>query len=322
VAAFDRQYMLLRLDDYRASVAQSESALTKQKAQLEITRKAHQQLIDSAKADLEKARLDMKTIPVLSAIDAERSKLAFAEAQARYDQLLREVKFVRVSEEADIRNAELDLAKAKIELKRAERNAERMVVKAPITGLVVMQNTFRGSEFAPIQKGDELWPGQSFMQIVNPSSMVINATVNQSDVQLLRVGAPARVRFDAYNDLELPARVEAIGAMTASGGQRASYVREVPVRLRIEKMDARVIPDLSVSVDVMLAPPQRAAAVAPLGAIFHSDARHPFVYVRESTGWESRSVETGIKNNLVAVIKRGLSPGEMVALDPPVVQSQ
>ena len=322
VAAFDRQYMLLRLDDYRASVAQNEAALTKQKADLEITRTAHQQLIASSKADLEKARLDTKTIPVLSAIDAERSKLAFEEAQARYDQLLHEVKFVRISEDANLRNAELDLAQAKIELQRAERNTDRMVVKAPIAGLVVMQNTFRGSEFAPIQKGDEVWPGESFMQIVNPSSMVINASVNQSDVQLLKVGATARVRFDAYGDLELPARVEAIGALSSSNGQRASFVRAVPVRLRLEKMDPRVIPDLSVSVDVALASPQRAAAVAPVGAIFHDEGSRSFVYVRESTGWESRPVETGARNNLFAVVKRGLSPGEVIALDEPTQQTQ
>ncbi len=85
-----------------------------------------------------------------------------------------------------------------MELRRAEANADRMLIKAPIDGLAVMQNTRRGTEFAQIQPGDQLFPGMMFMQIVDMSSMVINASVNQVDVDSLRLGQKAKVRFDAY----------------------------------------------------------------------------------------------------------------------------
>ena len=58
-------------------MVQSEASLTKRKANLEISHKAHEQLVNSAKGALEKARLDLKTIPVLSDIDAEKARLAF-----------------------------------------------------------------------------------------------------------------------------------------------------------------------------------------------------------------------------------------------------
>ena len=80
-----------------------------------------------------------------------------------------------------------------------------MLLKAPINGLAVMQTMFRGTEFAQIQPGDQLYPGMMFMQIVDPSSMIINATVNQVDVDNLRIGQKANVRFDAYPDLQVPA---------------------------------------------------------------------------------------------------------------------
>lgn len=57
--------------------------------------------IASAKADLDKALLDMKTVPVLSAMDAERRRLALEEAQARYKQILQEVKFMDVGLKAN-----------------------------------------------------------------------------------------------------------------------------------------------------------------------------------------------------------------------------
>jgi HlyD family secretion protein len=316
VAEFDRQYMLQRLEDYRSSVLQSESALKKQKAELEIVRRTHQQSIDAAQAALEKARLDLKTIPVLSAIDAERTRLALDQAEARYRQLLNEVKLVRVSQDADIRNAELDLAQSRLELKRAEANADKMIVRSPINGLTVMMSMFRGAEFAQIRQGDQLWPGMFFMQIVNSSSMVINAAINQVDVEALRIGMPAHVRFEAYPDLTVQARVESIGAITRAGNQRANWVKEVPVRLRIEQMDPRIIPDLSVSADVVIES-ERADAAVPTGAVLEDGASgKSSVMVRQALGWQRREVELGIRNHVLAAVRGGLRPGEIVALDP------
>lgn len=320
VSEFDRQYMLVRLDDYKASVIQSEAALKKQKAELDITRKAHDQLIEKAKGDLEKARLDLKTVPVLSAIDAERARLALEEAEAHYQQLLKEVKFVQISQDADIRNAELDLMQVKIELKRAQVNADKMIGKAPIDGLVVMQSTFRGAEFGQIQKGDQLWPGQFYMQIVNTSSMVVNANVNQVDVDKLRLGQKARVRFDAYPDLELPAHITTIGAMTRPGGFRANFVKEVPVRLQLDKMDPRVIPDLSVAAEVIVESEPQTATLAPAGSVFEDESGKSIAFVERPGGWERRDVRLGLRSNTYAAVREGLRPGDVVALDRPPVE--
>jgi multidrug resistance efflux pump len=316
VAEFDRQYMLQRLDDYRAAVAQSDLNLKSLKANLEVTLKAHDQTIETARAAMEKARIDLKTIPVLSQMDTEKLRLAFDAAEAKYKQLLNEVKMYETSQRADIRNAELDAEQARIELKRNEANAERMVVRAPLDGLTVMQQTFRGSDFSPIQAGDQLMPGQFFMQIVDPSSMVVNATVNQVDVERLRIGHRARVRFDAYPDLELPARIESVGGLAKAGGSRDSFMKELPIRLKIEQMDKRVIPDLSVSVDVIL--DQADGVVAPAGAIFRDATNnHPFVYVQSAEGWTRRDVTLAGASFLNVAIREGLKPGEVIALDRP-----
>lgn len=317
VAEFDRQYMLLRLDDYKASVFQGEASLKKRKADLEISHKAHEQLVNAAKGTLDKASLDLKTVPVLSDIDAAKARLAFEQGDARYKQLLKETPFVLASEQADTRIAELDLAEEQLELRRAQTNADRMIFTAPIDGLVVMQSTFRGAEFGQIQQGDQLWPGRFFMQIVDPSSMVINATLNQVDAERVRLGQKARVRFDAYADLVLPAHVESVAAMTKPGMFRAQFVKEVAVRLKIDAMDPRVIPDLSVSVEIVQDSTDAAGPMAPVGAIFRDkDSARAYVFVHSATGWQRRDVEVGMRNYLAAAVK-GVKPGEIVALDDP-----
>lgn len=323
VAEFDRQFMMLRLDDYRAAYAQMEASFRKLEAEIGVQKKIRQTEIETAKAALEKAQLDLKTLPVMGAMDSERLKIAEEEAQANYKQQLATIRFYDASYASQVKAAKLELEQAKIELQRAETNADRLLLKAPIDGLVVMQTMRRGTEFAQIQAGDQLWPGMRFMQIVDPSSMVVTAYVNQVDGENLRVGAKATVHFDAFPGLSLPASVHAIGAMTRPGMMRASFVRDIPVILKIDKMDSRVIPDLSVSVDVELEKETQAAAVTPLESVFRDQAtQQPYVFVKGRDGWERRDVQLGLINNLVAAVRSGLRPGEVVAAEYPPVSNR
>src|SRR6266850_8137267 len=175
-------------------------------------------------------------------------------------------------------------------MQKSVANAEKMILKSPMDGIVVMQTIRRGMEFGQAQKGDQISSGQMFMQIVDPASMVVNANVNQVDAELLRIGQKATVRIDAYPGMELPAHVYSIGAVPVAG-RRPNFMRQIPIRLKLDKMDARVLPDLSASADVTLDSEQQ-AALAPLASIFQDGpAAKPFVLVHSATGWQKRQVE-------------------------------
>jgi HlyD family secretion protein len=319
VAEFDRQYMLQRLEDYKATLETAKAQLTQQRENLALARHTHELNVEKAKAALDKAKLDIKTLPVMSQIDTEKLKLALEEAEAQYKQQVAEGKFIEQAEKAQLKFAELEFKTLELEYRRSEQNADRMLSKANIDGMTVMQNIFRGSEFSQIQAGDQIFPGQFFMQIVDPNSMVINATINQVDGERLRVGAKAMVSFDAYPGLQVPAHIINIAAVPRSGGFRASFVREIPVLLKIDAMDKRIIPDLSCSVDVLI-DEQKDATVAPVAGIFEDkETGKRFAYVREGLVWNRREVEVALETYLVASVK-GLQKGEVIALEtPPVV---
>lgn len=323
VAEFDRQYMLTRLDDQKASVDQSENSMKSSIANLEVTRKSYDQQILAGKNLMEKSELDMRTVPVRSAIDSERLRLALEEAKANLKQLKEAARYVDVGEKATMKVADLELAAANLELRRAQANADRMIIKAPMDGLVVVQTTYSGGEMKPIQQGDQVFPGMMFMQVVDPSSMIINASVNQVDIQNLRLGQRARVSFDAFPGLVLPAHLVTIGAITKTSGMRGSFKKEVAVRLRLDKLDPRIIPDLSVSADIVLEE-AASATVVPAEALMSDNSTagaepKPFVMVRNAAGiWERRDVQLGVVSNTHAAIRGGVKPGEIVALEPPL----
>ena len=317
VAEFDRQYMLSRLDDYRAMVLQHELNLKRLRALLDVRRKSYEQIIRSAQGRVDKTTLEVRKSPVLSANQGERLQLLNNEAKDRFAEYKSEAKFVDISEVAAMRASELDYQQAQIELRRAEMNAARMVVSAPIDGLVVMQTIRRGTDMAPIEEGDQLQPGQPYMQIVDERSLVVNASANQVDAEQLRTGMHARVRFDAYPDIELPARLTMVAAMARQGGWRASYVRHVPIRFKLDKRDPRVVPNLTANVEVVLESRPN-TSVVPLECVFRDgpDAT-PYAWVQTESGWEKRDIDLGMSSYVAAEVRSGLSGGDVVAAEPP-----
>jgi HlyD family secretion protein len=317
VAEFDPQLQLQRLDDYKDSVDQQENTVKKQLANLAATREAHDQQVRTAKANWDKALLDVKTAPIKSAIDAEKLKLAVEEADSTYKQLVYESSLVEESQRAAIRSQELDREQSRIELQRAQMNVERMTIKAPMDGIVVMQSVIRNGEFGQFREGDQVAAGQPFMSIVDPSSMVLNATVNQVDAERLRLGMKSTIRLDAYPEVELPGTLVGIGAMSKTSTFRAGYVGEIPIRIKISKTDPRLIPDLTGSAEIVLDSALN-TLLAPRSAVFQEDGA-AYVYVQDpQEGWIKRKVEVGLANFVGFAIRSGVRKGDVIALQRPM----
>jgi HlyD family secretion protein len=316
VAEFDSQFQALRRDDYNDTVVQLSAGIKKMRSDLAVAKAIHEQQVCAAKAALDKALLDAKTVEVRSAIEAESFKLAVEEAQASYAQIVAEIRLLEESQRAQIRAAEIDRDQARMELERANLNVQKMTVKAPIDGIVVLQTIFRGGDFGQVQAGDQIYSGQPFLSIVDPASMVLNGTVNQVDAEKLRLGATARVRLDAYPDIQMPGTTVSIGALARVGTFRANYVGAIPVRLKLDRAEPRVIPDLSASAEIVLYT-EKEATITPRAAIFQ-DGGNPFVFLRSAAGWMRRDVELGPGNHIAVAVRSGLRKGDIVALQRPL----
>jgi HlyD family secretion protein len=316
IAEFDRQIQLLRLDDYQDTVKQLNDNIEKMRSDLQSIHKAHDHLIFSAKSDYEKAELDLKKSPVLSANEAEGVKLNVDEAKARYEQLLKEVKLLEDSQTAQLHAAQIDRDQGKMELERAQRNVDLMVVHAPMDGIVVLQTIYRGGDMGPAQQGDQLYSGKVFMQVIDPRSMLLNASVNQVDGERIRIGMKAKVHLDAYPGMEFPGHVAGINALSKTSYRRPDYKGDIDVRVKIDAIDDNVIPDISGSADIVLTS-EKSAVVAPLNAIFYGDNHTPFVYLQTPAGWTRRDVTPGLRNNTHVGIRSGLAAGDLIALSAP-----
>jgi multidrug resistance efflux pump len=323
VATFDTESMQTRVESFESTLVQRKAGLERAKAQLDVARKAHEQTVNAAQADVQKAQLDLKTLPVVSANNAETLRLNSDENSAVHKQLLTEVPWMETSLETQWKTAQLSVSEAETELKMAQANLEKLLLRAPLDGLAVVQTTMRNSAMDVIKVGDTIRTGAQLVKVVDTSSMLVNASVNQVNGDWIRVGAKAMVRFDAFPDLSLPAEVISVSAMPkSSGGRNASAnVKEIPLSLRLLKVEPRVIPDLSVSADIVLGSEAQSVLV-PRQAVFQDGADgKPFVYVQQASGWERRDVELGTASFISVAVRSGLKPGEVVACDREAVEA-
>ena len=318
VAEFDTTAQQQRLDDYKDSVVQLDASINQLKAYLAASKEALAQQVRSTKADWDKAVLDLQTAPIRSAIDAEKYQIAADQAKEAYQELVKQAELQEVSQTAQIKAREFDRDQSRIELGRAEANIQRMSMKSPINGIAVLQTLFRQGQMAQVRVGDQVNPGQPFVSIVDPSSMVVNAAVNQVEAEKIRLGQKARIRLDAYPDIELPATVIGIGAMSKTSNIRASYVSEIPVRLKIDqkKVDSRIIPDLTASAEIII-DSEKDAVIAPRGAVFEESGK-PFVFLQGPTGWIRKQIELGLESNTAVAVRSGLRKGDVIALQRPM----
>ncbi len=313
VMEIDGQAMLDHIDDVNSTVVQSEADIRKRVAEQQVEAETLAQSVRVAKADVDKLRVDARASEVRTVIDQELIKLSIEESEARYNQLLEEVRLKKESQASELRILEFTRERHTRHRDRHKRDVLRFTVRAPMDGMAVVQNVWRSGEFTAVGEGDQVFPGQLVLKVVNPKNMDVEGTISQANIASFRLGQPAKVHFDAFPDLVLNGKVDAIGAIAIAGFRQNAYVRTIPVRVHLTDSDPRVIPDLSASADVRLS---RVAdsTIVPLGAVREEDGKS-VVFVRGAKGLEKREVELGARNEVQAAVLSGLSAGDQVALN-------
>ncbi len=272
LAEFDRQTQMNNFMDREADFISLTDQIAKRRAELDIEREKQRSDLQKARADVDSARLENQRNEVVSKIDAEKNLQLLAEAEATLKMQEQTLKLRQASAEAELRVLEIQRERQRLQMEHARFNYERLIVRSPIAGLVVLTPFWKGSQMGVVQEGDQVRPAAIFMQVVDPTAMVVKARANQLDAALLRPGAPAVIRLDAYPDLQFPGRVESVGALAQAMGW-SDKVKTFPAIFSVQGSDPRLIPDISASVDVELDHERHTAA--PAGPVSSDERKEP-----------------------------------------------
>jgi membrane fusion protein (multidrug efflux system) len=204
--------------------------------------------LQQAEGDLEKARLEIKKGPILSTIDDQKNAAKLEDAQQHVASLKRSNRFHDVAEAAELRVLELQRDRQQVALDRARGNMQKLIVRAPLGGMVALDNVWKNGSLGHAQEGDQLWPGSPLLRIFDPSQMEVRLTVNEPDNSILRPGMEGVVHVDAYPELSFHAVFDTAAPVASSAND--SPLKTFDARFRFLTRDPHLLPDLSAAVDV------------------------------------------------------------------------
>lgn len=196
---------------------------------------ARQDVVAKAQADLDQVQRDH-----------DRTMQLFAQgvaSESTVDDLKHRLALARIAvrdarAEADARKAGVEQAEAA--LRRAERDLEKSVIRAPVDGVVLDRRVDVGTAVADIQNG-----GTVIAVIADDRRIHLRAEVDENDVAHVREGQPAEVRIDAFPGETFPGRVRRVASSGTVQGSVANFQVEIELdpdpRVRVGmSADARI----------------------------------------------------------------------------------
>lgn len=299
VIRFDSSQQQQELADQESQLKIAEKSL--QRAQQEYAIQEKQLALELRQAQ---RNYDEKRHEAPKVAEEARLQLEVAELRARaaLDQI-----------RSDGQKAELEVQRARDKVANARRELEQMTLAAPIPGMVVYLEIWKGSSMAKIQEGDSPWPGQGLVNLPDLSEMIVKATVSEVDAGQVKEGQEAIISLDAAPDTTFRGTVVRKGTL-ARKKDDGSQVNVFDLEIAVADRDERLKPGMSASSQIVVERIPDVVSV-PLEAVFEVEGK-PIVYLENK---RPRDITPGRRNDQEIEVVNGLRGGETVLLIDPTL---
>jgi HlyD family secretion protein len=147
------------------------------------------------------------------------------------------------------------IASADSALKSHLSEIAELTQKAPVDGVVKLEEVYSMSGEEKCHVGSEVPQGYLFAQVVSPRRMRLEAKIAEADVHLIKVGQLVEFQVDAIPETVYHGRVSKM-APGISGGLEERYIfpvfREVTIEADAETDDPRLLPGMSAVAEIVV----------------------------------------------------------------------
>jgi len=214
---------------------------------------------------------------------------------------------------ARLEQQQSDVVVAEKQVAYWDQQLDDTIIRAPFSGIVTSKNAQPGEMISHISAGGG-FTRTGICTIVDMESLEIEIDVNESYINRVAAGQAVEATLDAYPEWKIPSKVIAI--IPTADRQKST----VKVRVGFDKLDPRILPEMSVKVAFREAggsgPVAGRTVIVPKAAVQQQGGRD-VVFVMLSGKAERRAVTVSKTRSDEAVISAGVAAGERVIVDGP-----
>ncbi len=229
-------------------------------------------------------------------IDTKRISLQIAEGELEKYKALHKK---GGATEVEIRNAEVDVAEAKLTYENAVLALEQMNVRTPIGGVLVDLNYQ-----TPNVKIDS---GVEIFSVMNYSKMLLSVSLSESTMNYIECGLPVYVSHYSMPDLVLNAKIDQLSPSIDTSTRTYKGV------IMVNNRDLVLKPGMFVKSDIVVERVE-GAVIIPKEIIRNISGRST-VFTADGTTAIQRSIVTGIEDDNYVEVVRGLEIGDKLVVE-------
>lgn len=188
-------------------------------------------------------------------------------------------------------------------IKAAQRAFQDAYIYAPLSGIITK---------ADPNPGQIVSAADTIVQIVDDSEYVFEAEVDEADLGRVKLGQTADVSLNSHPDQIFKATVSKITPTTETTDSGATVVI---VKLLLGKPEINFVAGLNGQADIITEQVSN-VLVIPIDALMEGDE----VYIKRGENYEKVKVTTGVRSDIDAEVKSGISIGDQVVTNPSAVK--
>jgi HlyD family secretion protein len=306
ICELDKNDLLPRVNEAKASVGTAEAS------------------VNSAKADLERYKVEAlgPDLPFLKR-DLERARKLYAdgliainardETEKNYEMAVNRQRSATVNlgvAKANIAKAEAQLEQARAMLARAEEDYRNATIGSPIDGVVLSRDREVGDAVSSILT---MGSGATLiMTLGNLAEVYVKGKVDESDLGRVYMSQPARIVVESLKDQKFAGKVTKIAPMGVEKDNVTTF--EVRVSINNEKGLLRAL--MTANAEIILEE-KKGVLTIPEGALIYKKDKTIEVEIPDATSEKGKrrvAVTAGIGNGSKTEILKGLNEGQQVIL--------
>ncbi len=183
-------------------------------------------------------------------------------------------------------------------LSQSATSLRTLTFRSPVSGIVMEKKAVQGMRFMP---------GEMLYQVADLSQVWVIADVFEQDLGLVKTGAKAQVKINAYPD-----KVFA-GKVTYVYPTLKAETRTVPVRVELANPGLLFKPGMFAQVELQVAAKGQVVTV-PVSAVIDSGTRQIVLLEKGAGRFEPREVKLGARSDTYVEVLDGVKDGELVVV--------